>query len=67
MAEAMGANPSTSIIGAAAGINGLIGIGMQYRSYRNKIHAAQQHNGFAYIVGAQKNGLLKRNEQITIL
>ena len=67
MAEAMGANPSTSIIGAAAGINGLIGIGMQYRSYRNKINAAQQHNGFAYIVGAQQNGLLKRNEQITIL
>lgn len=67
MAQAMGANPSTSIIGAAAGINGLIGIGMQYRSYRNKINAAQQHNGFAYIVGAQQNGLLKRNEQITIL
>lgn len=67
MAEAMGANPPNSIIGATAGINGLIGIGMQYRDYRRKMNVNHQHGGFAYIVGAEQNGLLKRTEQISII
>lgn len=67
MAETLGANPSNSIIGATAGINGLIGIGMQYRDYRRKMNVNHQHSGFAYIVGAEQNGLLKRNEQINII
>lgn len=67
MAEAMGAKPSNSIIGAAAGINGLIGIGMQYRDYRRKMNINHQHGGFAYIVGAEQNGLLTKSEQVRII
>lgn len=67
MAEAMGTNPSNTIIGATAGINGLVGIGMQYRDYRRKMNVNHQHSGFAYIVGAEQNGLLKRNERVNII
>lgn len=67
MAEALGANPSNSIIGMAAGISGLVGVGIQHRAYKRKVNENRQQNGFAYVLAAERNGLLSKTEIVTTL
>ncbi len=46
------------IIEAALGF-GLVGVCIQYRNYRSKIREDQKEQGFAYVIGAGRNGLLR--------
>ena len=50
---------SSSAVGAAIGMYGLVAVGVQARNYRNKIKKDQRDKGFAYIIGAQNNRLLR--------
>lgn len=46
--------------GMAVGTAGLIGVGLQYRSYKKKIRQERQNKGFAYIIGANQRNLLRK-------
>lgn len=52
-----------SVLGAAIGMSGLIGVGLQHREYRNKINTNNRNSGFAYVIKAYQNGLI-RNDQV---
>lgn len=48
-------------IGAVVG-TGMIGMGIKHRNYRKKIKKEQEAQGFAYIIGAGRNGMLRNYE-----
>ena len=58
IAQIVAPNHPRTIIGAAIG-GGLVGVGIQHRNYRRKIKDGQRDQGFAYIIGAERNGLLR--------
>lgn len=63
--QALGVIPISPVLfGAVVGMSGLIGVSVQHRNYKNKINDKLQEGGFAYIIKAYTNGLI-RKEQIT--
>lgn len=51
-------NIPVTAIGAAVGMGGLVGVGTYAMNYRNRIRAETEASGFAYIISANKAGLL---------
>ncbi|MBQ6420442.1 MAG: hypothetical protein IJK02_05140 [Clostridia bacterium] len=58
---------SMKAISASFGISGLIGVGTYCLDYRNKIRSTSKNNGFAYVVSANKHGLIGLNSKIDII
>lgn len=50
---------SSAAVGTAVGMTGLVSVALQYKDYRRKIKAELQESGFAYIIGAARNSLLR--------
>lgn len=57
--------PKTAM-GVAVGASGLVGLGAYYINYKNRTRNNTGNNGFAYIVSANKEGLV-RNSRVEIL
>lgn len=53
------ANIPKAAIGAAIGMTGLVGIGSYSLRYKNQVSAMKKGNGFAYVISAKREGLLK--------
>lgn len=51
-------NMPVTAMGAAVGANGLVGVGTYAMNYRNRIRTETEASGFAYIISANKAGLL---------
>jgi hypothetical protein len=58
IAQIISPNQPRRIIEAALG-GGLVGVCIQYRNYRSRIKEEQKEQGFAYVIGAGRNGLLR--------
>ena len=54
-------------VGAAVGMAGLIGIGASYRKFKERIREDMTEEGFAYLISAQKSGLLSNHHPVEIL
>ena len=55
---------SSSLVGAAVGMSGLVAVGVHNRNYRNKIKEKQKESGFAYLIGAKNTRLIRNIEMI---
>lgn len=49
-------------IGTALGMTGLLSVALRHKEYRNRIKEKQQEHGFAYVIAAANNHLLKNIE-----
>ena len=54
-------------VGTAVGMAGLIGIGASYRRYKGRIRENMTTDGFAYLISAQKAGLLPNRRPVEML
>ena len=54
-------------VGTAVGMAGLIGIGASYRKFKERIWEDMTEEGFAYLISAQKSGLLSNHHPVEIL
>ena len=54
-------------VGTAVGMAGLIGIGASYRKFKERIREDMTEEGFAYLISAQKSGLLSNHHPVEIL
>lgn len=50
---------SRATIDAAVGMTGLVSVALRHKDYHRKIKAELQGSGFAYIIGAARNNLLR--------
>lgn len=57
----------TTAMAAAVGMAGLIGVGACYRDYRSRIKRDAGKNGFAYVLSAKREGLLRPHLPIDII
>lgn len=58
--------PSTAV-GAAVGMAGLVGIGAYSLRHKNQISAMDVGNGFAYVISAKREGLLRRADTVDVI
>ena len=54
-------------IGTAVGMAGLVGIGVSYRKFKERIRENMTDEGFAYLISAKKAGLLFNHHPVEIL
>ena len=57
----------TTAIATAVGAAGLIGVGACYRDYKSKIKEQREAAGFAYILSAKREGILRLNPNTEML
>ncbi len=57
----------TTAIATAVGAAGLIGVGACYRNYKSKIKEQRATTGFAYILSAKREGILRLNPNTEML
>lgn len=55
---------SGTAMGAAVGMTGLVSVALRHKAYRQKVREERQEKGFAYIIGAAQNNLLKNIDLI---
>lgn len=54
-------------LGASVGATGLIGVGAYAMRQKEQVHAQRRENGFAYVVSANRAGLIRHKESIEIV